>query len=82
MIRPSTHAAERYINEYVDLILDGDKSARARHLRVMLITKLNYTKQELDSFVEERLLEIDQVGRKTKQLDTSKLDVEPYFESN
>jgi len=81
MTRPYTHAAEKYINEYVDLKLAGDNS-KARHLRELLVKYLNYTTIELDIFVEERLLEIDQVGRKTPQLDTSRLEVEPYFESN
>ena len=81
MTRPYTHAAEKYINEYVDLVLSGDKSGKARHLRVMLITKLNYTRQELDFFVGERLIEIEKIGETSAQLDTSKLDVDPYFES-
>jgi len=80
MTRPYTHAAERYINEYVDLKLAGD--SKARHLRVLLVKYFNYTPVELDIFVEERLLEIDQVGRKTPQLDVSKMDIETYFESN
>lgn len=81
MTRPYTHAAEKYINEYVDLILAGDKTAKARHLRVFLIKHLNYTRAELDIFVEERLIEINKVGENSEQLDTSKLDVDPYFES-
>ena len=80
MTRPYTHAAEKYINEYVDLKLAGD--SKARHLRVLLVKYFNYTPVELDIFVEERLLEIHEVGRKTPQLDTSRLEVEPYFESN
>ena len=80
MTRPYTHAAEKYINGYVDLMLAGDK-VKARHLRVLLIKHLQYTPMELDIFVEERLIEIDNVGKTTTQLDTSKLDVDPYFES-
>ena len=75
-----THAAEKYINEYVDCMLEGDKS-KAIHLRKLLIKHLNYTRAELDIFVEERLIEIVKVGKATEQLDTSKLNVNPYFES-
>lgn len=80
MTRPYTHAAEKYTNEYVDLRIAGDK-VKARHLRPLLIRHLHYTPVELDIFVEERLIEIDKIGKMSEQLDTSKLDVDPYFES-
>ena len=80
MTRPYAHAAKKYINEYVDCMLEGEKS-KATHLRKLLIKHFNYTRAELDIFVEERLIEIDKIGKTTEQLDTSKLDVNPYFES-
>ena len=58
MTRPYTHVAEKYINEYVDLKLAGDK-AKARHLRELLVKYFNYTPVELDIFVEERLIDMD-----------------------
>jgi hypothetical protein len=74
------HAAEKYINEYVNCMLVGEKS-KATHFRKLLMKHFNYTRAELDIFVEERLIEIDKIGKTTEQLDTSKLDVNPYFES-
>ena len=59
MTRPYTHAAEKYINEYVDLRIAGDKSTKARRLRNLLIKHLQYTPAELDIFVEERYIELD-----------------------
>ena len=72
MTRPYTHAAEKYINEYVDCMLEGDKS-KATHLRKLLIKHLNYTRAELDIFVEERLIEIAKAATRAEELDAGKL---------
>lgn len=69
MTRPYTHATEKLVNEYVDLVLGGDR-AIARHLRVKLIKYFQYTREELDIFVEERLIEIDNMLKEHKFITT------------
>lgn len=80
MTRPYTHAAEKYINEYVDYMLAGDK-VKARHLRALLIKHLNYTSVELDIFVEERFIEIERAA-KLGELDDTKMAVEELTETS
>ena len=80
MTRPYTHAAEKYINEYVDLMLAGDK-VKARHLRPLLIKHLHYTPVELDIFVEERIFELERAA-KLGELDDTKMAVEELTETS
>ena len=80
MTRPYTHAAEKYINEYVDLMLAGDK-VKARHLRPLLIKHLHYTPVELDIFVEERIIELERAA-KLGELDDTKMAVEELTETS
>lgn len=90
MTRLYAHAAEKYVNEYVDLRIAGDKSARARHLRVLLLKYLQYTPAELDIFVEERYIEFNSVLEakiKAYQIDSEplnnlKMAAEELFETS
>ena len=80
MTRPYTHAAEKYINEYVDYMLAGDK-VKARHLRPLLIKHLHYTPVELDIFVEERIIELERAA-KLGELDDTKMAAEELIETS
>ena len=80
MTRPYTHAAEKYINEYVDYMLAGDK-VKSRHLRPLLIKHLHYTPVELDIFVEERIIELERAA-KLGELDDTKMAVEELTETS
>ena len=74
-------AAEKYINEYVDYMLEGEKS-KATHFRKLLIKHFNYTRAELDIFVEERLIEIDKAAMRAEELNTGKLAAAELVETS
>ncbi len=51
--------AETYIKDYVHCRVTG-QFAKTRKLHRLLIRGLQYTKEDLDLFVEERYIELDQ----------------------